>query len=225
MKNSETYAIGLTALAGILAGSIAGCKTEKNVLVSALQGYTQVERIGRPAINEGLFSTNAFLNTVNSIPPTQDAAALTGAVATEAIAVIDAVDTLGGDADDYHATTAVAALIPDVLRIDTSINSPVGTAAYANGAIAIAATAGTLPAGGFPRPVAGRKLEDDAIDITLQVLQKGTAAGANFSDNVSYAGTLLNPANPTTANGGHKLLNGQAAANGTATFPFLPAPN
>jgi hypothetical protein len=34
--------------------------------------WVQVERLGRPAINEGLFVTNDFLNAVNSISPDQD---------------------------------------------------------------------------------------------------------------------------------------------------------
>ena len=111
-----------------------------------------------------------------------------------------------------------------MLRIDTGITSAIGTAAYSAqptaGNVIIAATAGTVPAGGFLRPVGGRKIEDDVIDITLKVLQNGTTVGADLTDNVSYGGTAGNEANP-----GHKLLNGQAAANQTATFPFLAAPN
>ena len=102
-----------------------------------------------------------------------------------------------------------AAFLPDVLRIDTSIASPVGTVAYSNAAVPVGAL-------GVVRPIAGRKLEDDVIDITLSVLTNGGIT----TDNVSYAGVPGNAAQP-----GHKKLLGQAAAGGTATFPYLADPN
>ncbi|MBI4576258.1 MAG: DUF4331 family protein [Planctomycetes bacterium] len=205
---------GLLALASTL---VAGCKDDDRK-VAAATTYRQVERIGRPAINEGLFTTNDFLNTVNSIAPSQDATSLVGAVLTEAAGVLNAVDGLDGT-DHTNALTVVKSLIPDVLRIDTNIASPVGTAAYANGAILITADAGVTPAGSVARPVAGRKIEDDVIDITLSVLASGTGA-PTVADGVSYTGQAGNEAQP-----GHKLLNGQTVANGAATFPFLAAPH
>jgi hypothetical protein len=175
---------------------------------AAPTSYVQVERLGRPAINEGLFVTNAFLNAVNGIRPDQDAGALTGDVAAEAIATLEAVDSVGGA--DVNPLDVVGAFIPDVLRVDTTIASPVGTAAYPNMAVAFGTVA---------RPVAGRKLEDDVIDITLTVL-----AGAAVGDNVPYTRPAAGTGSDNPAIG-HKLLNGQAAANGAATFPFLAAPN
>jgi hypothetical protein len=58
------------------------------------------------------------------------------------------------------------------------------------------------------------------IDITLNVLI-GTAQGT-IKDGVSYAGPTPNT---NTAQPGHKLLNGQSARSGPATFPFLADPN
>ncbi|MGB3516117.1 MAG: DUF4331 family protein, partial [Elainellaceae cyanobacterium] len=40
--------------------------------------FSQVERLARPAVNEGLIVTNDFLNTLNSVDPTFEAAALAG---------------------------------------------------------------------------------------------------------------------------------------------------
>ena len=62
----------------------------------------------------------------------------------------------------------------------------------------------------------GRKLTDDVIDITLQVLLDDPTA----SDGVPYyRGASAN------TNIGHSRLNGQTVDFGPATFPFLAAPN
>jgi hypothetical protein len=176
----------------------------------AMTTWVQVERLARPAINEGLFVTNDFLNAVNSISPDQDGAALVGPVFDEAAGTLVAIGTIGGGLAP-NPSDVVAALIPDVMRIDTTIASPVGTGAYANGAVAVGTTV---------RPVAGRKLEDDVVDITYFVL---TGVGA-ASDGVPYTRPAAG-AGSTNVAIGHKLLNGQAGANMTATFPFLAAPN
>ncbi len=42
------------------------------------KNFTQVERLARPAVNEGLVVTNGFLNTLNSVTPDFEAAALAG---------------------------------------------------------------------------------------------------------------------------------------------------
>ena len=196
-------AMVLLGVVAIGSTSIGGCHDSS----SSKKGvaYVQIERLARPAINEALFFTNDFLNALNEITPAEEPGALVGALAAEAIAVISAVDLLDGS-DDVVDGDVIAALIPDVMRIDTTIASPVGVGAYANGAI---------PFGTFPRPVAGRKIEDDVIDITLTLL-----AGSAVSDGVGYTGVAGNEAQP-----GHQLLNGQAAPLGAATFPFLAPPN
>ena len=166
--------------------------------------YQQIERLGRPAVNEGLVVTNDFLNAFNSIPPSADLSPAAAPVVSEAAHTLSSFGNSG-----QRVTDIATAFLPDVLRIDTTVASPVGTGAYANGAVAVGAL-------GVVMPVAGRKIEDDVIDITLSVLTNG----AITTDNVSYAGVGGNPAQP-----GHQKLNGQAAYNGAATFPFLAKPN
>jgi hypothetical protein len=178
--------------------------------------WVQVERLGRPAINEGLFVTNDFLNAVNSIRPDQDGAALVGPVFAEAAGTLVAIGTIGGVLAPQPGDV-VAALIPDVMRIDTAIASPVGTGAYANAPRAGVGTGGT----GI-MPVAGRKIEDDVVDITYFVL---TGVGA-ASDGVPYYKPLAGPGSTNPAIG-HNKLHGQAVigASQSATFPFLADPN
>lgn len=145
--------------------------------------FTQVERLARPAINEGLVVTNDFLNALNSVGPDFEAAALAGEEPAAEIAgpiVGEARDTLLaiGNSDE-RADTLLGAFLPDVMRIDTTEPSGYGNALNANGS-----------------PIRGRLLADDVIDITLSVLTDG----AITTDNVSYAGT------PGNESQGHKPL-------------------
>src|SRR5262245_8150114 len=141
--------------------------------------YVQVERLARPAINEGLFHTNDFLNAVNSITPAQEPAALVGAIAAEAVATLDAFDAADG-VDNLTAGAAIAAFIPDVMRIDTT-----GPSGYGNALNAVGS------------PVRGRMIEDDVIDITYTYLITGLTSPVG--DGVSYAGSAGNEGQP-----GHK---------------------
>jgi len=166
--------------------------------------YKQIERLGRPAVNEGLVVTNDFLNAFNSIPPSADLSPAAAPVVSEAAGTLTA---FGNSAQ--RVTDIATAFLPDVLRIDTTVASPVGSGAYASGAVPVGALGVVMPAG-------GRKIEDDVIDITLSVLTNG----AITTDNVSYAGVGGNAAQP-----GHQKLHGQVAYNGAATFPFLAKPN
>ncbi|ASC71913.1 hypothetical protein XM38_028670 [Halomicronema hongdechloris C2206] len=139
--------------------------------------FNQVERLARPAINEGLIVTNDLLNTLNSVGPDFEAAALAGqqpAANAAAPIVNEATQTLLaiGNSDD-RADALLGAFLPDVMRIDTT-----GPSGYAN----------ALNAQGSP--VRGRLLKDDVVDITLSVLTNGTIT----TDNVSYDGTPGNPA-------------------------------
>jgi len=182
--------------------------------------WVQVERLARPAINEGLFVTNDYLNAVNSIRPDQDGAALVGPVAAEAVLTLQALGQIG----TANAVTppqpgdVVAALIPDVMRIDTTLPAiPLGSAAYAfmaRGGLGTGAT-GVMP-------IAGRKLEDDVIDITYQVLTGVPGLG----DGVPYYKPAAGPGSTNPAIG-HNKLHGQGAigAGQSATFPFLADPN
>ena len=139
--------------------------------------FNQVERFGRPGINEGLVVTNDFLNTLNSVTPDFEAAALRGQqpAANAAAPIIgEAKQTLLALGNsDARADALLQAFLPDVMRIDTT-----GVSGFAN----------ALNAQGSP--IRGRLLEDDVVDTILTVLTNG----AITTDNVSYEGTPGNPA-------------------------------
>lgn len=150
--------------------------------------FMQMERLARPAINEGLIISNNLLNTWNMVPPSADLTAAAQPIANEATTVLMA---LGNDQNQVNAL--FTALLPDVMRIDTTIAS-----GY---------TAGNTTA--QLRPIGGRLIEDDTIDLTLALVVPGGAPGgapiANIeTDNVEYNDT-------------------HAAVQ--ANFPFLAAPN
>jgi hypothetical protein len=128
--------------------------------------YNQVERLARPAVNEGLIVTNGFLNAFNSIPPSQDLSAAAAPVRAEAIKTLLALGN-----SDARANALAGAFLPDVMRIDTAQKSGYVNAVNAKGA-----------------PITGRLLLDDTIDQTLTVL-----TGKPGADNVSYSGTPGNP--------------------------------
>jgi Domain of unknown function (DUF4331) len=130
--------------------------------------YQQVERLGRPAINEGLITSNNLLNAFNSVPPTADLTRAAAPIGAEATRTLKALGN-----NDERTKALLAAFLPDVMRIDTT-----GASGYAN----------ALNAKGSP--IRGRMLKDDTIDITLSVLTNGAIKG----DNVSYEGTGGNPA-------------------------------
>jgi hypothetical protein len=130
--------------------------------------YQQVERLGRPGINEGLITSNNLLNIFNSVPPTVDLSPAAGPIGAEATRTLKAL----GNSDE-RTKSLLNAFLPDVMRIDTT-----GPSGYAN----------ALNAKGSP--IRGRMLLDDTIDITLSVLTNGAVTG----DNVSYQGTPGNPA-------------------------------
>jgi Domain of unknown function (DUF4331) len=124
--------------------------------------YQQVERLGRPGINEGLITSNNLLNIFNSVPPTADLSPAAGPIGAEAARTLKAL----GNNDD-RTKALLQAFLPDVMRIDTT-----GDSGYANAL------------NGKGSPIRGRMLKDDVIDITLSVLSNG----AIKSDNVSYDG-------------------------------------
>ncbi len=137
--------------------------------------WTQIERLARPAVNEGLVLTNDYLNTLNAVDPAFEAAVLNGdkAAGEAAAPIIKEVSTvlslLGNDQQRVGAL--LGAFLPDVMRIDTT-----GPSGYAN----------ALNAKGSP--IRGRLIKDDVIDITLSVLSNGAVT----TDNVSYDGPNAN---------------------------------
>jgi hypothetical protein len=159
-------------------------------------GGNQIERLAQPAINEGLLVTNALLNALNAVGPDCEAQALAAIepCATAAAPIfaeaIRTLQALGNSPAQVNAI--VGAFLPDVMRIDTM--QPSGYAAAVNA---------------FGKPIRGRKLLDDVIDITLSVV------GSNLpltlqTDNVSYAG-------PNLGGSRHQPL--------LKEFPFLAPPN
>jgi hypothetical protein len=182
-------------------------------VATAAPAFVQMEQLARPAVNEGLFLHNDYLNAYNASTPTQVLSLLgdpTNPVTAEALGTLTAL----GNSQTRIGELATA-LFPDVMRIDTTIASPVGTGAYANGARVISAADNVV------QPRAGRKIEDDVIDITLIVLTNNPAA----SDGVSYNSNASNTVPASNPAQGHHLLSGQTAPNGAATFPFLAPPN
>lgn len=146
--------------------------------------YAQVERLARPAVNEGLVLTNDFLNALNGVGPDFEAAALAGQQPAARIAapiVAEAKRTLLALGNsDARANSLLGAFLPDVMRIDTTQPSGYGNALNGRGS-----------------PIRGRLIRDDVVDITLSVLSNGAVT----SDNVSYDG-------PNLGGKGHKPVLG-----------------
>jgi len=200
-----------------------------SVAASQEKVYKQIERLARPAINEGLIITNDFLNAFNSIAPTLDLSTAAATVVAEAAGVLTAVHNYGRNAGlpAPEVADVAAGFLPDVMRIDTSKNINVGQWAY-NGDFTIVngTSAGAMLTG-------GRKIEDDVMDITLSYLIAGNPAcgpgqACAIKEGTSYAGgtTCSNAGQGTNiANPGHKCLFSQTSRNGSASFPFLASPN
>ena len=140
-------------------------------------GFKQLDRLGRPAINEGLIVTPAYMEAFNNIPPKLDLSSAAAPVRQEAVATINALDLLDGN-KNVDPNAIARAFLPDIMRIDTTKPSGYASATNSQGSL-----------------IGGRLLLDDVIDITL-----GTLVGSPTSDNVSYNGTPGNPAQ------GHKPL-------------------
>jgi hypothetical protein len=172
----------------------------------------QIDRLARPAINEGLSVTDGSLNAFNSIPPSQDLSPQAAPVLAEDTKTLVAFANLGkalGTTPAPAATTIAGAFLPDVMRLDTRLSLPPGKTAYNGG------TSGSLGI-----LTGGRKIQDDVIDITLSFLVAGDPSGNTVKDNVNYLGVPGNPNQP-----GHKLLVGQSSITGPATYPFVTTPN
>ncbi|MGH2399170.1 MAG: DUF4331 domain-containing protein [bacterium] len=165
---------------------------------NASGGWTQVERLAQPAINEGLLVTNDFLNALNSIGPEVEATLVEGpdgcAGALSNPIIAEAAGTLLALGNTVPQALAICnAFLPDVMRIDVT-----GASGYAAAVTSIG------------RPARGRKIMDDVIDITLGVIVPGSNQLLEH-DNVSY--NLNPPINET----GHRPV--------LPAFPYLPSPN
>ncbi len=127
--------------------------------------YRQVERLARPAVNEGLVVSNDLLNAFNSVPPTIDLTSAAAPIGAEATKTLKALGN-----NDTRTKALLTAFLPDVMRFDTSGASGYGNALNDKGS-----------------PIRGRMIKDDVIDTTLSVLTNGAIKG----DNVSYDGSNL----------------------------------
>ncbi|MBN9419696.1 MAG: DUF4331 family protein [Candidatus Eremiobacteraeota bacterium] len=212
----KRLAISLFAAAALIAGcgsddptftSYNNFQPNNNTPNTPAVTYRQIEQLARPGINEALLFSNAFLNRYNSVGPQFIATALAnptsqegvaaGPVFTEATAVLQAIMDVPGVAGLLTTPAqAVTAFLPDVMRVDSTLNI-----APAQGAYAFALNTSNSP-------VAGRKLTDDVIDITYIVLLDATGA---VNDHVNYAANANNPAT------GHQPL--------ITTFPYLAPAN
>ena len=206
-----------------------GCGSSSNdIIVGQVQApaqapantRTQVEFLGRPGIGEALLFNNNLLNTYNAVTPRFVAAALAdpnsaegqaaAPIFTQAITVLDILENADNNPNNGLTTPQiVGAFLPDVLRIDTTLNftptaNGVETSSY-----------GTFNAVGTTLR-GGRKLTDDVIDITLTVLTDGAVT----ADGVPY----YRPGGNTNTAIGHSRLNGETTNFGTSTFPYLAPP-
>src|SRR5689334_18509429 len=128
---SKTELLNFLALPAILL-PLCGCPADEKDKDAAEIQYVQVERLRRPGLNQALLTTNDFLNAFNAIPPSADLSADAAPVLQEAIATLNAIDSLDGE-DDVDPTAIAGGFIPDVMRIDTTL--------------AISTTAGSFTAG------------------------------------------------------------------------------
>ncbi len=117
---------------------------------------TQVDRMGRPAINTVVNSSGPLVgaptenkNVFNASEPKDDVANFTDAVVS-ALQVFSSLDSEGAYADEQAGALA-GVLLPDVLTYDTS-SAAVG-------------------------PLNGRTLTDDVIDIELRIVTGGDPLG------------------------------------------------
>lgn len=140
--------------------------------------YKQVERLGRPAINEGLIRDNDLLNLWNSVDPSVDATTAAKPIADHATVTLQA---LGNTTEQTQAL--FTQLLPDVMRIDTT-----RTSGYAS-AFGTSALDNLSPTKKIP--IGGRMITDDVVDITLFLIVPTATANAvpNLrSDAVAYKG-------------------------------------
>ena len=215
--------LSVLAAAALLA---TGCGTSINIVqpVAPAQaqagGITQVEFLARPGIGEALLLDNDLLNTYNAVTPRFVAAALADPnsaagqaaqpIFDQAIFVLNALENADNDPNNGLTTTQiVGAFLPDVMRIDTTLNF----AADATPSYPTFNGNGTTLVG-------GRKITDDVVDITLSVLTDGAVT----TDGVPYYKPTGGDPGANNAAIGHSRLNGQNADFGPATFPFLAPP-
>ena len=128
-----------------LGGGVIGVWAETRI------GGTQIDRMGKPAINTVFNTTDADKNNFNGDEPAGDPATWTANVAGVTSAIRQALGESAALADAYGATLA-GLLLPDVLSYDTTT------------------------AANYGAPLNGRALTDDVIDISYTVITSGAPA-------------------------------------------------
>ncbi|HEY9620320.1 MAG TPA: DUF4331 domain-containing protein [Crinalium sp.] len=130
--------------------------------------FTQTEQLARPGINELLTSSRQSIYTAyNRTQPSRARNSVNSSIRADIKGVLQLLGNTPARAD-----ALLNALLPDVMRIDTT--QPSGYATLSR--------QGNL--------IGGRKLLDDVIDISFTVLTNGAVT----TDNVSYTGEPGNPA-------------------------------
>lgn len=220
--NLSTILLGVAAV--VVSTGLVSCGSDEQS-----QTFVQIERLARPGINELFAYTNKSHAAFNSISPDLDGSDAAAPVLAEVVTVLQYIDSLSGTPGTPDNTPPVAQVaggfVPDVMRIDYSATSPVGTEAYSSCLSSRVSLCG------------GRKLEDDVIKTSYSYLVTGNPA-AGLDDGVTYDGSTVSPVNPAThttcaqagqganpAAPGHKCLHGQTVRLGAATFPYLAPPN
>jgi hypothetical protein len=132
--------------------------------------FVQTEQLARPGINELLTTgvNQEIYAAYNRTQPTRSTEGDAGVVRNNIKQTLKAVGN-----DETRANLLLNALLPDVMRIDTTIRSGYGAALNKLSA-----------------PIGGRMLLDDVVDISLVLVTNN----AIRTDNVSYTGTPNNPA-------------------------------
>ena len=188
MKNYTLSNVVKCGLVAMTALQLFACGDDPAPAAPSTTTYTQVERLARPAINEGLIITNSNLNLWNSVPPSADLSTAGAGIVTEAGSTLTAINTYatGQGLTPPSVAQVVGGFLPDVMRIDTTkafagnpsdvTNVTDGTMAYAG---CLSATKLVL--------CGGRKLRDNVTQITVNYLADGLSATDNL------AGVPYNP--------------------------------
>ncbi len=197
LKKLSLFAVGAVTISLLTSCNSGGSGS------SAIPQYTQVERLGRPAINEALIFKNANLNLWNSVAPSVDLTTAGNGIVTEAGGTLTAINSYatGQGLMPPPVSQVVSGFLPDVMRIDTTQAFPGASATLTTigGGMAYAGCLGATQA----ILCGGRKLRDNVVQITVNYLANGL--------NASLAGVTYDP----TTQGPKPLL---------GVFPYVAAP-
>lgn len=204
MKLLNSKKLFLSLATTTLAFGFVACDPSKSTSPGSVSGtYVQVERLGRPAINEALIFQNANLNLWNSVSPSIDLTPAGGGIVTEAGGTLTAINSYatGQGLMPPPVSQVVSGFLPDVMRVDTTKAFPGASATLTSigGGMAYAGCLGATKA----ILCGGRKLRDNVVQITVNYLANGLNAG--------LAGVTYDP----MTQGPPALLTG---------FPYLAAP-